>query len=233
MNISYELFGEQALFVRFSDTISPDTFTTIQSLLTLLEQNKPHWLIEYVPAYTNVCLYFDLVAVMQLKKPNETITHFIAQYIEQLLTIKQQTAPTSRHIQIPVVYGDEFGPDLAHVAAYNQLTHEQVIEKHTSRTYLVYMIGFAPGFAFMGGMDEAIATPRKDSPRARIPIGSVGIAGAQTGIYPLETPGGWQLIGRTPLALFRSNDTPPSYLRAGDTVTFKAITKQQYEEELQ
>ena len=137
---------------------------------------------------------------------------------------------THRTVSIPVCYGGEFGPDLEYVARHNNLTTDEVIHIHSSGEYLVYMIGFAPGFPFLGGLSPKIATPRRPSPRATIPAGSVGIAGMQTGVYPIETPGGWQLIGRTPQKLFLPNENPPSLLQAGDVVKFCPISFQEYQE---
>src|SRR5204863_3793292 len=125
-----------------------------------------------------------------------------------------------RVIEIPVCYGGEFGSDLGFVAKNASLTTQEVIELHSAADYLVHMIGFAPGFPYLGGMSPKIAVPRRSTPRLKIPAGSVGIAGDQTGIYPLETPGGWQLIGRTPLPLFRPEQVPPTLLQAGDVVRF-------------
>ena len=137
-------------------------------------------------------------------------------------TVKKRT------IEIPVCYGGEFGPDLSVVAESNGLTEEEVIHIHSNGTYIVYMIGFAPGFPYIGGMPSEIATPRKSSPRLKIPSRSVGIAGSQTGIYPIETPGGWQLIGSTPLKLFSIHHNPPTLLQAGDHVRFKPISYEEY-----
>lgn len=132
-------------------------------------------------------------------------------------------------IEIPVCYGGEFGPDLEYVAAHHHLSTDEVIRIHCSSEYLIYAIGFAPGFPYMGGMSEQIATPRKSTPRLVIPAGSVGIAGKQTGIYPLATPGGWQLIGRTPLALFQPHQYPPVLLQSGSYIRFRAIDHAEYD----
>ncbi|MGV3465566.1 MAG: 5-oxoprolinase subunit PxpB, partial [Heyndrickxia sp.] len=136
----------------------------------------------------------------------------------------------SRVVEIPVCYGGDFGPDLETVASMNGLSTEEVIQIHSSAEYTVYMIGFAPGFPYLGGMSEKIATPRLPSPRLKIPERTVGIAGNQTGVYPIETPGGWQLIGRTPIKLFRPQDEVPSLLHAGDKVRFKPISYEEYVE---
>ena len=132
-------------------------------------------------------------------------------------------------VRIPVCYGGEFGPDLDYVAEYHHMTPEDVIRIHSGATYLVYMIGFAPGYPYMGGLPEEISTPRRKTPRLKIPKGTVALAGSQAGVYPLETPGGWQLLGRTPLELFHPEDEAhPTVLQAGDKVQFYAITLEEY-----
>jgi inhibitor of KinA len=146
----------------------------------------------------------------------------------ELEQMEHTAAMNERNIVIPVCYGGEFGPDLKEVAQYHGLTEEEVIHIHSHGEYKVYMIGFVPGFAYLGGLSPKIATPRRTTPRTMIPTGSVGIAGGQTGIYPLATPGGWQIIGRTPLSLFRPNHRQPSLLRAGDIVRFQPITEKEY-----
>src|SRR5699024_4926794 len=134
----------------------------------------------------------------------------------------------SRMVEIPVLYGGDYGPDLDLVAHRNQLSTEEVIRIHSERDYLVYMIGFAPGFPYVGGMDERIEAPRKENPRQSIPAGSVGIAGKQTGIYPFESPGGWQIIGRTPAQLFLPESNPPTLIQPGDRLRFVPIDEAEY-----
>ena len=146
-----------------------------------------------------------------------------------LLNLRDESLKDQRTVEIPVCYGGDYGPDLEFVAQHNSLTEEKVVAIHSAADYLVYMIGFAPGFPYLGGMSEQIAAPRRESPRLQIPAGSVGIAGAQTGVYPIETPGGWQLIGRTPLELFRPTEDPPTRLRAGDIVRFRPITSEEFD----
>lgn len=147
---------------------------------------------------------------------------------EAIAEIDMNKTSKAKVVEIPVCYGGEFGPDIEFVAEHNHLSVQEVIDIHSSGEYLVYMIGFAPGFPFLGGMSEKIATPRRSSPRLVIPVGSVGIAGSQTGAYPIETPGGWQLIGRTPAALFCPQNHPPTLLDAGNMVKFKPITLEEY-----
>ena len=132
-------------------------------------------------------------------------------------------------VEIPVCYGGEYGPDIEFVAKHNNLSVEEVIKLHTAPQYLVYMIGFCPGFPYLGGMDKRIATPRREVPRVKIPARSIGIAGEQTGGYPISTPGGWQIIGRTPIEMFNPKDEQnPSLLHSGDLVKFYAISEQEY-----
>jgi inhibitor of KinA len=226
----YRLYplGDSALVVEFGDQIAPAVFDRVQAFSKCLAHHPIAGMVEQVPAFTTVTVYYD--PLPWFKTGEVSPYQAAAQALEQLLQHlpPAATAYTPSLKEIPVCYGGIYGPDLDFVAQTNGLTPEEVITLHTSVDYLVYMIGFAPGFPYLGGMDEKIAAPRKATPRAAIPVGSVGIAGAQTGIYPLETPGGWQLIGRTPVALFRPQDASPSLLKAGDTVRFYPITEEQF-----
>ena len=207
--------GDSAAVVRFGDSIDRPTNLLVQTLSHFLSQHPLIGSVEFVPAYATVTVYYD-----PLRRSFEEVATELQQVVSKLETT---TDDGPRTIEIPVCYGGEFGPDLEFVAQQNQLTPEEVIEIHSASVYLVYFIGFAPGFPYLGGLSDRITAPRRSSPRLRIPAGSVGIAGTQTGIYPLETPGGWQIIGRTPLALFRPDVTPPTLLQAGDQVRFRPI----------
>lgn len=222
--------GDAAVVVQFGDSIDLATHGMVRTFAAYLERHAFTGLIEYVPAYTTVTVYYNpwVVSGKGRQDPYERVRVLLQMILQHLK--KDMQVYTSREVTIPVCYGGEFGPDLAFVASHNHLTPEQVIALHTGGSYQVYMIGFAPGFPYMGGLDERIAAPRKETPRAMIPQGSVGIAGKQTGIYPIETPGGWQLIGRTPLSLFNPDRDHPSLLQAGDTVRFVAITPEEYEQ---
>jgi len=138
--------------------------------------------------------------------------------------------PPTETIEIQVAYGNDFGPDLEFVAQHNNLTPEEVIQIHTSGTYLIYMLGFTPGYPFLGGLSEKIFTPRLENPRLVVPAGSVAIANNQTGIYPIDSPGGWQLIGRTPIKLYDPTGSPPILLKAGNYVSFKRISREEFQE---
>ena len=181
-------------------------------------------------------VYYDALLIYNETKPN-SIDKYNSPYEvvrtiieEKLQQVRRKQVLTQRTISIPVCYGGEFGPDLEYVAHTNHLTTDEVIHFHSKGEYLVYMIGFAPGFPFLGGLSEKIVTPRRSSPRMSIPAGSVGIAGKQTGVYSISTPGGWQLIGRTPSKLFLPNEIPPSLLQAGDKVEFVSISPKEYRE---
>lgn len=220
MNISFSPLGDQAIVIEFGNEINEQTEQQVRKVSALLESRPPEWMIEFIPAFTTVSIFYNPILA-----PYDLVKTQLAHLLTQLGEVP---SVHSRTIEIPVCYGDEFGPDLEFVAQYNQLTPREVIDIHTAGTYSVHMIGFAPGFPFIGGMSEKIAAPRRESPRLRIPERTVGIAGMQTGVYPIETPGGWQLIGRTPLRLFRPEHDIPSLLRAGDKVIFREISQQDY-----
>lgn len=215
--------GDCAVTLQIGSEISEEINRKVVSVLhTLREANLPG-VRELVPSYSAVCIHYD-PAVLSFEALEETLKH---------LETKELTSSSASQeiVEIPVCYGGDLGPDLDYVAEHNGLSVQEVIDIHSGNTYLVYMLGFLPGFAYMGGMDERIATPRLTSPRARIPAGSVGIAGGQTGIYPLASPGGWQLIGRTPLKMFSmEGETGKFALSAGDRVRFVPITEEQYRE---
>lgn len=195
--------------------------TIVSQLFDYCNKRPFKGFIEAVPAYASLTIFYDVIQVRNTyifaNTAYSIVENYLAIALENLNTsgVKEPTL-----IEIPVVYD---GEDLAFVAEYNQLSIEEIIGIHTKPTYRVYMMGFLPGFAYLGGMDERIATPRKSSPRTKVPAGSVGIAGKQTGIYPLESPGGWQLIGRTPLLLFNIDSPYPTLLKAGDLVRFVKV----------
>jgi inhibitor of KinA len=213
--------GDSALVIDVGEEIGEETHARVRALVSLLESDTPDAMIEFIPAFTNVTVIYDPL--------NASYDQFVARIEAMLESASERTESQEvRSIVIPVCYGGEFGPDLDTVASHRNMVPDEVIAVHSAPAYLVYMIGFAPGFPYMGGMSERIAIGRRDSPRQRIPAGSVGIAGRQTGIYSIESPGGWQLIGRTPLRLFRPEDEEPSLLRAGDRVRFKSIDADEY-----
>lgn len=213
--------GDSAVRVQFGDEISPEINQKVRSFSLLLEEEKIRGIIEWIPTYTAVTLFYD---------PYMITYYRIVKKIEELYQ-KHANAevPPSEIIFIPTYYGGKDGPDIKTVAAHNELSVEEVIEIHTGSEYLIYMMGFTPGFPYLGGISQKIATPRLQTPRMKVPPGSVGIAGEQTGIYSLETPGGWQLIGRTPLRLYNPNQVSPMLLQAGNYLKFVSISKQEYD----
>lgn len=236
--LTYELLpiGEAALMVEFGKGIHPEINKKVKALADYLELQPLPGMLEYVSAYSSVTVFYNPAQVKQYYQ-QQSGSHtaqayeIIAGWLENVLSNLDYSAVTNpRTVEIPVCYGGEYGPDLAFVAEHNKLSIEEVINIHSQGQYLVYMIGFAPGFPYLGGMSEKIFTPRRSSPRLEIPAGSVGIAGMQTGVYPITTPGGWQLIGRTPLALFCPQDEIPSLLRSGDIIKFKPISMAEYDE---
>ncbi|MGG3608479.1 5-oxoprolinase subunit PxpB [Priestia megaterium] len=228
--------GDSALVITFGDSIQYDIHKQIKTCKDSIELNPFPGFVECVPAFTNLTIFYnplEVVAAVKKKEkkefvsPFETVSSIIQRKIENEQTEKELN---HRTVSIPVCYGGEYGPDLEYVARHHNLTTQEVISIHSEGEYLAYMIGFAPGFPFLGGLSERIATPRRPSPRTSIPAGSVGIAGMQTGVYPISTPGGWQLIGQTPIKLFLPEQNPPSLLQAGDIIKFEPISKEEYQE---
>lgn len=186
-------------------------------------------MIEAIPAYSSITVYYDVMALKKKTPHHQTVYEWMRQQLEERLQQPvQQDQITERLLNIPVCYDEEFAWNIQHLATTKNISVDEVIQIHTARQYKVYMLGFLPGFAYMGEVDEKIAMPRKPQP-VNIAAGSVGIAGKQTGIYPLSSPGGWQIIGRTPLKLFDIEREEPTLLRAGDTVQFYSITKTEFE----
>ena len=225
-DIHFFQISENAISLEFGDNIKEETLGRISRLNECIKQNPFAGLLSTTPAYTTLTLYFNPVKLMNdsgLK--GSTTLDKISGYIKSIpveTKIDQQT--DNQIIQIPVCYDPAFGFDLQELSSFYQLKKEEIIEIHSSVVYTVYMIGFVPGFPYLGGLSEKLTAPRRQNPRAAIPAGSVGIAGQQTGIYPLETPGGWQIIGRTPLKLFDVNRQQPSLLKAGDKLKFEQIS---------
>jgi inhibitor of KinA len=189
-------------------------------LLRLLEAEPIAGVVNLHPAYCSLLITLDL-----LKLRHKQLEKILRQYLDRLEDVP---LPAPRHMDIPACYGGEHGPDLADVAALHGVTPAHAIELHASATYVVYFLGFTPGFAYLGGLPEGLVTPRLPTPRRAVPPGSVGIAGNQAGVYPFATPGGWRLIGRTPIRMFRPDREAMSYLSIGDRVRFKPISREQF-----
>lgn len=218
--------GEQAIVVEVGTEIGKVAQEKVRAITTLLDEFPPTWMIEYIPAYTTVTIVYKIECFLSEEKSPFTA---VCERIDVLfLQFKTAEQAEQQVINIPVLYGGRYGADIKFVADHNGLTIDEVINIHVTGTYEVHMIGFAPGFPFIGGMSEKISAPRKETPRLLIPERSVGIAGTQTGVYPIATPGGWQLIGRTPLDLFLPELDEPSLLKAGDKIKFYEITEVEY-----
>ncbi|PYF74003.1 5-oxoprolinase subunit PxpB [Pedobacter nutrimenti] len=214
--VQYYPLGDSAIVIQFGEGVNPLINTQIRAVTAWLDEYTFEGFVEYVPAFTTITVYYE-PWILDYKELLSLMKEMIADIGEI------QEPDESGIIEIPVLYGAEQGPDLQYVADFHQISTAELISVHSQAVYLVYMIGFVPGFPYLGGLDERIATPRKDVPRSVVPAGSVGIAGQQTGVYPIETPGGWQIIGRTPLNLFDPDRAAPALLKAGDRVRFKAI----------
>jgi inhibitor of KinA len=188
--------------------------------------------IELALAYTSVSVFFDPVTVAKTAETPDKLFDWFATRIRAVAggpDPGRTARSSSRSLEIPVCYDSEFAPDLDHVAEHAKISRIEVVDLHSAGEYRAACIGFVPGFPFLSGLARKLATPRRDVPRKEIPPGSVGIGGAQTGIYPLRSPGGWNLIGRTPLKLFDPTKDPPALLRAGDRVRFRAITREEFQ----
>jgi len=221
--------SEQALTIEFGQEIAEHIFRRVHGFNDLLYRQPFPGFVTTVPAYATLTVYYDVLKVASAGMAGADCFDKVSTYLTKLAySQKSQPLPEGDTITIPVCYGGDWGPDIDEVASLNQLSVQKVIQLHSAVTYLVYMIGFVPGFAYMGGLDEKLATPRKTTPRKAVPTGSVGIAGQQTGIYPLQSPRGWQIIGQTPLTLFDAHRSQPSLLKAGDQVIFKPIGLQEF-----
>ncbi|SFA39336.1 inhibitor of KinA [Pedobacter suwonensis] len=230
-NIPLKIYGlsEKSLTVTFGTSIDNDLLDLITGFNQLLLENPFSGLITTVPAYTTLTVFYDPLTVKLSDLPGENCFEKVSEHLNKIAAIIiEKSNVIAHHLVIPVCYGGNFGQDLLTVAKTNNLTETEVIDIHTAGQYTVFMIGFVPGFAYMGGMDNRLSTPRKELPAAKIPAGSVGIAGNQTGIYPMETPGGWQIIGQTPLKMFDVNRKQPSLLKSGDRVSFKAVDQEEF-----
>ena len=222
--------GDSALLVRLGDSIDERTHARVRAATQALETGRLPAVTEVVPAYTSVTLFYQPVLAVAAGAPEDGIVDWLGARVRERLEKlpARPAAPAGRTWEVPICYAPPHAPDLAEVAQATGLAPDEVTRRHAGAEYLVYLIGFAPGFPYMGGLPAALARPRRASPRARVAAGSVGIIGEQCCIYPVDTPGGWNLIGRTPLRLFRPEDERPSLLRAGDRVKFRAITAEEF-----
>lgn len=213
--------GDRAISIDFGQVIDPTINRHIRQTIERIKELQLDGIIELVPTYCALLVEYDAMLYSYSEICNiiePTLEEGMANTINELVTV----------VEVPTVYGGEFGPDLSFVASHNHLSEDEVISIHSGTDYLVYMLGFIPGFTYLGGMDLRIATPRLSSPRTLIPAGSVGIAGEQTGTYPSDSPGGWQIIGRTPVTMYDMSKAQAALLKAGDYVRYVPIDESEF-----
>ncbi len=231
-SLSYKIFplGDGALVVDFGNIIDESINKQVHALFYRLQKDPIPGMIEAVPAYSSLTLYYDVLFIRNKLSRQTKAFDWIAEKVKKYLSVEQNNiGHEERMVTVPVCYDRVYGPDLDHIASQHNISVDAIIGLHTCAVYSVYMIGFLPGFAYMASVDEKIASPRKLQP-VPVEAGSVGIAGRQTGIYPLKSPGGWQIIGRTPLKLFDKGEEEPVLFRPGDKVQFIPISKNEFED---
>lgn len=221
-DLNFQYGGDRSLFVEVGDEITPEVNRGIRNLLSAIDGAEIAGIQALAPTYRSILVYYDPLTVG---------TEALKEQISGLYgSLQDAEVGGAKIVEIPTLYGGEFGPDIDFVASHNGISEAEVVEVHTGSDYLVYMVGFNPGFPYLGGMSEKIATPRLPTPRVRMVPGSVGIAERQTGIYPLASPGGWRVIGRSPVKMFDPGREPPSLVQAGDLVRFTSIEEARYRE---
>ncbi len=208
------------MLVEYGDVIDPDINNKVRSMAIVMERESLKGVVETIPTYRSMLIIYDPAITNPSKLEKEVLA------LEESLS--QIKIPPADTVEIPVCYGGEFGPDIGFVAEHNSITKDDVVRIHSGAEYRIYMIGFTPGFPFLGGLPKVLNTPRLETPRSFVPEGSVGIAKNQTGIYPLASPGGWQLIGQTPLKLFAPERSNPFIYKAGDRIKFMPISADDY-----
>lgn len=213
--------GDRAISIDFGQVIDPTINRHIRQTIERIKELQLEGIIELVPTYCALLVEYDAMLYSYSE-----ICNIIEPTLEEGMTNTTNELVTV--VEVPTVYGGEFGPDLSFVASHNHLSEDEVISIHSGTDYLVYMLGFIPGFTYLGGMDSRIATPRLSSPRTLIPSGSVGIAGEQTGTYPSDSPGGWQIIGRTPVTMYDMSKAQAALLKAGDYVRYVPIDESEF-----
>jgi inhibitor of KinA len=221
--------NECAAVINFGNIISEPVNNRVLSIRSWLLHHPFTGLKDMVAAYSSLTIYYDAALIYNTYPPGHTVFDLVKSRLEEACAMATEVEVSSKAVSIPVCYDPVFGYDLALVAEEKNISAEELVQLHCSKSYRVYMLGFLPGFAYMGKVDERLVIPRKPLPREQVAGGSVGIAGWQTGIYPSTSPGGWQIIGRTPMQLFNPRHDPPVVLSAGDTVTFYPISVEEFQ----
>jgi inhibitor of KinA len=227
---AYRIFpiGDTALVIDYGNLVDEPINKEVMARFAQLKNANLPGVVEVVPAYSSLAVYYHPPEVLKKQVIVTTAYNRMKNQVEQLLAQPViNNGATERLLTIPVCYAYEFAPDIKELSAINNISVEEIIQRHTATTYRVYMLGFLPGFSYMGQVDEKISIARKPQP-VNVVAGSVGIAGRQTGIYPLASPGGWQIIGRTPLKLFDAKKEEPAFFKAGDQVQFISISKNEF-----
>lgn len=220
-NIRILTAGDSSLLIEFGKEISPEINKRISATVQLMKEQHIEGVVDIIPAFASLLINYD---------PRVIKYNALVKRMKHLLKLDAKVESGHKRIfEIPVCYGGEFGPDLGNIAEHAGLSEQEVIDIHSSRDYLIYMLGFLPGFCYLGGLDERIFTPRLVNPRIRIEAGSVGIGGSQTGIYPLESPGGWQLMGKTPVKTYDPDRETPILVEAGDYIRFIPVDRAEYD----
>jgi inhibitor of KinA len=230
-----EPLGDSALIVRVADEFERDPEAALDAVLAasrFLQAATISGVIELEPAYTTIGVFFDPTRV-ESATPDDSPFDVLAARIQSILNasaFKNESERATQVIEVPVCYDCEFAPDLGDVAFHSGLSQDEVVHRHWSASYRVSCVGFTPGFPYLSGLPAELATPRRATPRTEIPAGAVAIGGTQTGIYPRRSPGGWNVIGRTPLSLFDVERQPPALFRAGDEIRFRPISREEFEQ---
>lgn len=221
--------GDSAIMITLGESIDEATHRVVRAATARIDRSDLPGVVDQVPAFTSIAVHYDPAVVAKHGRGAEPY-ELLRGRLETLLSdLSIDELPPARLVEIPVCYGGDHGPDLDEIARAHDLTPDDVVSIHTAGNFLVYMVGFMPGFAYLGGLSERIATPRRKTPRTAVPAGTVGIGGSQTGVYPLVSPGGWNLIGRTPRAIFDIRRENPTLLATGDRVRFRAITLAEFD----
>lgn len=219
-NINILTAGDSSILIEFGKEISPEINRKIKATVQLMKEQHIEGVVDVIPAFCSLLINYD---------PRVISYDEIRERMQNLVKVDAKSGEEKKKIyEIPVCYGGEYGPDIENIAANAGLSVEEVIKIHSSRDYLIYMLGFLPGFCYLGGLDERIHTPRLANPRIKINAGSVGIGGSQTGIYPLDSPGGWQLMGMTPVKTYDPEREVPILVEAGDYIRFVPIDEAEY-----